>query len=76
MWNGHKSSTQLACYLPSLSRYSFIHLGEEEQVGVEFLAQGHNMQALMVFELTTMGSWVQSSTAEIGMPPTIIQFDS
>ena len=32
LWDSHQSSTQRACYLPSLNRYPFIHLGREEQV--------------------------------------------
>ena len=64
-WEGRQSSAQRACYLPSLSRYPFIHLGWEEQVRVKYLAQGHNTRALTGFEPTTLGSWVWSSTAEL-----------
>ena len=32
---GCQSSAQQACYLPSLSRYPFIHMGQEEQVRVK-----------------------------------------
>ena len=31
LWKGHQFSAQWACYLPSLSRYPFIHLGREEK---------------------------------------------
>ena len=39
----HQSSAQRTWYLPSLSQYQFIHLGQEKQVRVKFLAQGHIM---------------------------------
>ena len=32
LWEGCQSSAQRACYLPSLSRCPFIHLGREERV--------------------------------------------
>ena len=32
LWEGRQSSALRACYLPSLNRYPFIHLGREEQV--------------------------------------------
>ena len=37
LWEGRQSSTQWACYLPSLSQYPFIYLGREEQVRVKCL---------------------------------------
>ena len=43
---GHQSFAQ-ACYLHSQSRYPLVHLGQEEQVRVKCLAQGHNTQAHM-----------------------------
>ena len=52
------------CYIPSLSWYPFVHLGREEQVRVKSFAQGHSMLVHTGFQLTTLGSWVRSSTAE------------
>ena len=68
LWEGRGSSAQRACYLPSLSRYPFIHLGREEQARVKCLAQGHNTRAFTGFEPTTLGSWVRNSTAELRVP--------
>ena len=67
LWEDRQSSTQRACYLPSLSRYPFIHLGREEQVRVRCLAQGHNTWGLG-FKLKTLRSWVRSTTAELRVP--------
>ena len=68
LFEGRQSSAQWACYLPSLSRYPFVHLGWEEQVRVKCLAQGHNTGAHTGCELTTLGPWVRSSTAELRVP--------
>ena len=38
LWQGCQSSAQLVCYLPSLSRNQFIHLGQEEK----FYSSGSN----------------------------------
>ena len=65
LWQGRQSSAQRACYLPSLSRYPFVHLGREGQDKVRCLAQGQNTRAHTEFELTTLGSWVGSSTVYI-----------
>ena len=66
LWEDPQSSAQRACYLPSLSRYPFIHLGREEQVRVHFSRTQH--AAHTWFELTTLGSWVWSSTTELSVP--------
>ena len=39
LWEGHQSSAQQACCLPSISQYPYIHLGQEEQVRVKCLAK-------------------------------------
>ena len=65
LWEGRQFSAQQACYLPSLSRYPFIHLGREDQPRVKCLAQGHNTRTFTGFEPTTLGSWVRNSTAEL-----------
>ena len=62
---GRQSPTQRACYLPSLSRYPFIHLSQEEQIRVKCLAQGHNLQAHTGFKLASLGLWVRSFMAEL-----------
>ena len=65
LWECCKSSAKQACYFSSLSQYPFIHLGQEEQVRVKCLAQGHDTREQTGFELTILGSWVRSSTAEL-----------
>ena len=63
LWEGRQSSTQRACYLPSLSMYPFIHLGWEEQVSCWRTehAGPHRVH-------TTLGSWVGSCNAELCVP--------
>ena len=52
MWEGHQYNEPVT--FPALSRYPFIHVGQEEQVRVKCFAQGHNTQAYMGFELTNL----------------------
>ena len=73
-WEGRQSSVQWACYLPSVSRYPFIHLGWEEQVRGHKSRTQHAARTGTGFELTILGSWVRGSTTELYMPHVLIKY--